>query len=790
MTRRVLQVRCFVAHLFLNAICAGVLLPFMATELHAADDRPTVAELKVRGNGKVESDAILTLLKTRQGDLLNPKTVQEDIRTLYDLGYFSDVRFLKKNVPGGIQIIIQVAEKPAITKIEFKGMEEVTEDSLKDKLKTKLYTIVNEATVTSDLRVIEKEYAEKGYYLARAHYNIEKSGANEVTLTYVVEEGGEVRVGEVFILGNKYFTEANITNELALKPVTRSSSYSSSASPGASLFKEDYLKRDTEFISYYYRDFGFAEVKIAKPIVNLDPDREYVRVTFQVEEGIQYNVGTIDVSGDLLFTKEELFEAMKLKPGALFKYSFFTGDIEMLVDKYGDLGYAYVDVNPKTTFNREKKTVDINYEITKGEKVYFGDMTVIGNTKTRDNVVRRELTVHDSELYSGTRLTRSKKDIERLGFFEEVQVIKERDQNQSNLMHLKFKVKEKPTGQLQAAVGFTPGQGTAENNWFGQGRYDEKNQSGRAYELNLTARWNGQRNYDLTTEFFNPRVNDSQWSSGVSAFLRNTVRQVLEDVDVQERRIGASTSLGRKIVELIRGTLIYQIQKTTQTHDDFLLDKFQEEGISSSLSFKVSRNNLDNRLDPTEGTDVSAVHKVTGGPLLRGDFEYQEDTFTGAYYRPLDFTDKYRTYFKFTSIFGYIYPLVASKPVPQFERYRLGGYDDMRGFDFSSIGPKYNVLQAPGGLARQFNKGGDKKVVVQAEYFMPVIPEAGIKALVFTDYGRVFDDDEALSTRSFDRDYGFGFRWITPIAPFRFEWAYPIIDGQPGDMKFIFYIGY
>lgn len=754
-----------------------------------AAEATTVVELKVRGNGKVESDAIVTLLKTRQGDPLNLKTVRDDIRTLYDLGYFSDVRILKKDVPGGIQLVIQVAEKPAITKIEFKGMEEVTEDSLKDKLKTKLYTIVNESTVTSDLRVIEKEYAEKGYYLSRAHYNIEKSGPNEVTLVYVVEEGGEVRVGEVFILGNKFFSEANIINELALKPVTRGSAYSSSASPGASLFKEEYLKRDTEFISYYYRDWGFAEVKIAKPVVNLDPDREYVRVTFQVEEGIQYNVGAIDVSGDLLFTKEELFEAMKLKPGALFKYSFFTGDIEMLVDKYGDLGYAYVDVNPKTTFNREKKTVDINYEITKGEKVYFGDMTVIGNTKTRDNVVRREMTVHDSELYSGTRLTKSKKDIERLGFFEEVQVIKERDQSQSNLMHLKFKVKEKPTGQLQAAVGFTPGQGTAENNWFGQGRYDEKNQSGHAYELNLTARWNGQRNYDLTSEFFNPRVNDSQWSSGVSAFLRNSVRQVLEDVDVQERRIGASTSLGRRIIELIRGTMIYQIQKTTQTTEDFLLDKFQEAGISSSMAFKLSRNSLDNRLDPTSGTDVSASHKITGGSVLRGDFEYQEDTINSAFYVPLDFTDKYRTYFKFSGIMSYIYQL-KDKPVPQFERYRLGGYDDLRGFDFSSIGPKYNVLQAPGGLSRPFNKGGDKKVVAQAEYFIPVIPEAGIKALIFTDYGRIFDDNEALSISGYERDYGFGFRWITPIAPFRFEWAYPIIDGQAGDMKFIFYIGY
>jgi outer membrane protein insertion porin family len=493
-----------------------------------------------------------------------------------------------------------------------------------------------------------------------------------------------------------------------------------------------------------------------------------------------------------LFTKEELFEAMKLKANQdkLFRHSFFLMDIEMLGEKYGDLGYANADINPRPTFNRENQTVDIVYEITKGEKVYFGTMLVSGNVKTRDNVVRREMLVTDSELYSGSRLNQSKREVERLGFFEEVQVLKEYDEQDKNMMHLRYKVKEKPTGQLQAAVGFTPGQGTTEASWFGQGRYDEKNQSGKGYELNLTGRWNGGRNYSIESQFYNPRVNDSLWSFGIGAFYRNEVREILEEIEVQERRYGGNVSVGRTILEKLRGTLIYQIQKTEQESDQFLLTKFLEEGISSSVTLKLSRNTTDNMLDPTQGSDLQAAQKFTGGPLLGGDFRYMESWASAAQFVPIDFTEKYRTYFRFYGLVSYIYPM-GDENVPSFERYRLGGYDDLRGYDLAEIGPKYSVLQAPGGAVREFNKGGDKKLLFQAEYFVPLIPEAGIKALVFGDAGRVYDDMEPLEFKNFKKDFGFGFRWITPIAPFRFEWAYPVMDdGSIGDMKFVFYIGY
>jgi outer membrane protein insertion porin family len=748
-----------------------------------------VQELRVRGNAKVESDAILTMLKSRKGDALDPQKVKDDIRTLHELGYFSDIRIFKVDVAGGVALVVQVAEKPSITKISFEGNEEITEETINEKLTTKLYTIVNEATITQDVRMIEKQYAEKGYYLARVTYTLTKKGPAEVELVFHVDEGGKVQVGDVHILGNQFYTDVDIINGapgLASRPFTRSSAFGSS-----SLYQDDFVKRDLEYMSYIYRDQGFAEVKVAKPFQTLDADRSFVRLTFQLEEGLQYDVGSIDVSGDLLFPKEELLEAMQLKPGELFRYSRFTRDIEMLVDKYGDLGYAYADVNPKTRFDREKRLVHIDYEITKGDKVYFGKMTIIGNTKTRDNVIRREFEIADSELYSGTGLSNTKANINRLGYFEEVQIIKERDEQQQNLLHLNVKVKEKPTGQLQAAIGFTPSSSGSEGSqWFGQGRYDEKNQSGKGWNTNVTGKWNGEDNYSLDAGFSDPRLNDSHWSAGVSAFYSNERRRALDDVSVTEVRKGGSVFVGRKIIELIRARLTYRLQKIERDSDGYLLPRFSEEGISSSAIVSLIRNDVDNYIDPTSGSEVTISQNFTGGPILRGDNQYMESRLDATAYLPIDFSETYRTYFKLHGVLAYIYPM-GDEPVPFYERYRLGGYNDLRGFDYLDIGPRFSLLRAPGGSRSTINKGGDKMMYYQLEYFMPLIPEAGIKALLFGDIGRVYDDDEAITWSGLSKDVGFGFRWITPIAPFRFEWAYPIDEqGRLGDMEIIFYIGY
>ena len=769
----------------LNRIYAlfALAVVLVSADIFAAGE--TIEDIVVRGNGRVESDAILTIIKTRRGDKLSEASVRDDMQTLFDLGYFSDLRIFRKSTAGGVTLVIQVAEKPAITAISYEGMHEVKEDDVKEKIETKLYTIVNEGKITGDLRAIEKVYAEKGFYLARVTYVLENVGPNEVVLKYMVDEGGMVQVSDVAIIGNQYFSDADLIQKMASQPFTRSAAYGSS-----SLFKDDFIKNDLGFLQWIYKDNGFAEVQVAKPHQVLDPDRHFVKITYKVEEGLQYNVGTIDLSGDLLFAKEDLTKLMKLKSGGLFRYGQFTRDIETMTDKYGDLGYAYADINPVVTFDKDKRQANINYEISKGEKIYFGDMTIIGNTKTRDNVLRRDFKVHDAELYHSTGLSDTRKELSRLGFFEDIQVLKERNSGDESVLDLKYKVKEKPTGQLQASVGYTPPQGGAtKSGFFGQGAYDEQNQSGYGYKTSLHGKWDGDRNYSLDLGFTNPRVNDSEWSAGTNVDFSHAVEEIITDVKTEEKKYGVSVFVGRKIIEEVTARVTYSLQKTDQNNDQYLADKFQMRGLQSSMIFSLFRYATDNNIAPTEGTEVTLRQKITGGPILRGDYKFQESSIDAAWYIPLDYSDTFRTYFRLSGSLSYIYSYLG-QPVPFAERYRLGGYNDMRGFDYQTLGPRFYMLRAPGYEPKAYNRGGDKKLLLQFEYFVPLIPEAGIKALAFMDMGRVYDDSELLSLKDMSRDVGFGFRWQTPIAPFRFEWAYPVVNGQLGDPKPIFSIGF
>lgn len=767
-------------------VLSVVLLALFCSNLALASD--LVKKMTVRGNAKVESDAILAILSTQAGTSLDKEAVRADILSLYDLGYFSDVRFFKEDFKGGIHVIVEVKEKPAVVEIRYVGLDELSEDEFKDKMETELFTIVDEGAITSDLRIIEKAYLEKGFYLAKASYKLIPVDGNpqQVELEYVVDEGGKVLVGDVFILGNEYFSDSDLIGQFFSKPYTRNSTFSA---PG-SVYNDDFLKRDAEFMAYLYKDQGFAEVKVAKPITVMDEDRSFVRVTFEVEEGIQYRVGSISFSGDMLYEEDELRSWMNLKKDELFRFTYFRKDIEVLIDKYGDKGYAFADVNPKPRFDRENKLVHLTYNIEKGEKIYFGEFTFAGNTKTRDNVIRRELEVSDGELYSGTRLNLSKRNIERLGYFEEVQTIKKRDPEKANVLNYRFKVKEKPTGQLQAALGFSPSSDSDENRFFGQGRYSEDNQSGYGWKTSLTGRWNGGNNYSLDIGFRNPRVNDSYWSFGVNGFTKNEVRRLTSDgVDIQERRKGVSLSIGRRVIELIRASIAVKYTQITQDSDVFILQRFKQGGLSRAIVLSLSRNSTNNYLDPSEGSNLRLSQQITGG-ALGGDRNYYETIADAAYYFPVDFSDTYRTYFKFHGNFGFLWP-IGDDPIPLFSRYMLGGPDNVRAYDYRDIGEKFNILRAPGGLASEIGLGGNKKALFQLEYFFPVIKEANIKGLLFYDTGRVYTEDQAVEFKDFSSDLGFGFRWITPVAPFRFEWAYPIENGEvSSDPKFIFFLGY
>jgi outer membrane protein insertion porin family len=751
---------------------------------------PTIVEFVTEGNLRVESDAIFSALSLKKGEVPSAQAVAKDIKALFNLGYFSDIRFYKVESNNGLQIKIKVVEKPSITNIRFEGLEELKEEDFKNVLETKQHTIIKEKDIASDVRKIEKKYAEKGFYLAKVDYVLEEKNKNEVELIFRIDEKSKVLVGDVTINGNNAFPSSELIENLATKPCVRS--LTGIVGSAACLFQQDYLNRDVEYLSFHYKDNGFANVKVAKPATVMDEDQKFVRVHLQIEEGLQYNIGNLSVSEDgveTLLSEKDLVEAMLLKQGKLFRYSKFAKDIETLMDKYGDLGYAYADVNPKTVFNDENKTVDIHYEITKGEKVFFGQILITGNTKTRDNVIRREFSIHESELFSGTKLTKSKAHINRLGYFEEVQVLKERQEDKEDLVNIRIKVKEKSTGQVQASLAYSPS-GQTKQSWSGQGRYEEKNQSGRGWITSFFGRYATNQDWDLELGFTDPKVYDSAWSFGTTVSERRLVRLYTSEIEIPESQSSIGVTIGRDIIELIRASVTLRHTYTKQLKDVFTYEDFKTGGVKNTVVLGLSRKDLDNNLDPTQGNWVSLSHSVNGGPL-KGDLQFMETLLDAWYYYPVDFSETYRTHFRLRGVMGKLWSF-REQEIPPSERYRLGGYENLRGYAFGTVGPRQRRLKSPLNGYNDYYFGGDKEIFFQFEYLVPLIPKAGIKAVFFADGGRSFEEDESYALKDFKKDVGFGFRWVTPIAPFRFEWAYPYIDKKQalGDLQFIFTLGY
>ncbi len=748
-------------------------------------------DISVEGNARVEKEAIINLMKSK--DTWTKETIRQDILAIYKLGYFSKVGIYEDKG----NLIVSVQEKPAISEIRLEGFKEISEEDIKKVLETKIYQIVNDGSIASDIGKIEKKYQEKGFFLAQATHVLEKKNDQEVAVVFKMDEGGKVLVGDVHILGRNYFSLVDLLDKMALRPYSRTSALGSS-----SIYQSERLGRDTEFLEYYYKDFGFADAKVAQPAVFMDTDKRFVRITFQIEEGLQYRVGQVSFSKDIgehLYTEKELAEDRLLQKGELFRYSYFSQDIEHLAELYGDLGYAYADINPITTFHKDTQTVDINYEITKGEKIYFGSILIAGNTKTRDNVIRRELEVFDSELYSGSKMTATKDNIQRLGYFDEVQILKERDAGSPENLNLKIKVKEKSTGSFNASLGYAPG-GDTSAKAFGQGRYEEKNQSGFGWTTSLALKFSSKTNYEVDTGFSNPRINDSQWSLGVYYSHQIQETRYGAGLEIPERRQTVSVTLGRDLFELVRGyvTLRHSVIKslestgTKNSQADLyaLFDDFQSDGKKNSITLALSRKKLDNYLDPTKGTSVTLQETFTGMGL-GGDYHFRESSLEGDWYIPLNFIEDFKTYLKFHGSFSKLWK-ASNRPIPSSERYRLGGYNTLRGFDFWELGPYEKRLRSPTGSSLDFNLGGNRQLYFQSEYFLPLIPQAGIKFVLFWDTGRVYREDDPFSLSQMEHDVGFGFRWITPFGPFRFEWATPYDKKKKsfGDMKFIFNIGY
>ncbi|MEQ1876311.1 MAG: outer membrane protein assembly factor BamA, partial [Bdellovibrionia bacterium] len=459
-----------------------------------------VSKITVAGNKKIEADAIKARIKTKPGSNLNGEQIREDVQSIFRMGYFYDVTVERT----GGELIFTVVEKPSMAEIKYEGNEEINDEDLAEATGLKPYEILDMNKIREAVEKMQKAYEEKGFFLAHIRHSIKDIQPGEtVELRFDIEENDKVKVKKITFLGNRHLKDGDLKGKMG----TQEGGFFSFIS-GSGSYKQEIFDRDVQLLQYLYFNEGYVQVKVDRPQVYVTPDKKSVYITVRVEEGDQFAVGNVDFAGDLLFSKDELFEGTEIQHSNIFVYETLQKDLRTVQAKYGDLGYAFANIIPRTQIREKDKKVDITFEIDKGQKVYFGEINVTGNSKTRDKVVRRELRIKEGELYNETRKRESLENVKRLGFFEDVAFNMSTPVDKPDLLNIDIVVKERNTGSIQVGAGYS-----TYSLFLFNARVDQANLFGRGQSLGVSVDLSAKASvYKLS--FTEPYFLDTEWSVG------------------------------------------------------------------------------------------------------------------------------------------------------------------------------------------------------------------------------------------------------------------------------------
>ena len=726
----------------------------------SAEDQPLIKLIEIRGNKKIENETVSGKIKSKIGNPFSEEVVQQDIKKLYSIGYFDDIRTEIEPFEGGLKLIFIFKEKPTIVSIDFQGNEEFKADALKEKITLTPGAIASPSLITDNVNKVISFYQSEGYWDAKVIPVTREISDEAVALTFQVTEGDKAVIKTITIAGNKALSAKMIKKAMKTKERGLFSFLTNSG-----IYNKEEIEIDIERIKELYHSKGYISASVSEPEVTFNSDKTKIYVKISVSEGSQYKVGEFGIKGNTVFSIPDILKSVETASGKIFNKTALREDIDKILALYSEKGYARADVDPLINVDNEAKIANITLSIIEGDIYRVGKIEISGNTKTRDKVIRREVRLDEGNIFNSKLLTRSYQRINNLDYFETANITST-PRAEKKLIDLNINVKEKLTGMMSIGGGYS-----SIDKFMFMGEVTQRNLFGKGLYLSFKANLSSIRtNYNIS-------LNDPWFMDKPISATFNLYNESFQYPDYDKKANGLSIGFGKELSEYVRGNINYTLEQVEITDiavdASSLIASQKGEKVTSSVSPSVSIDTRDNYLDPTTGSR-NALHTTFAG--IGGDNYFAKGVVDSSWYFPVmrGITFNIRGRFGYASGF-------SGKELPLYERFYVDGISTVRGLGFGEAGPRNEKNE---------KIGGNRELIFNTEFIFPIEKEIRLKGVVFFDAGRAFDDSEDISFAALRTTAGAGFRWMSPFGPIRLEWGYNL-DRQfdEGSSKIEFSMG-
>ena len=716
----------------------------------AAAQERTIESVLVEGNERIEADTVRSYLSVGPGDAFDADAVNASLKSLFESGLFADVAIQRE----GNALVVRVVENPIINRVVFEGNDAIDDDELGAEIQLQPRVVYTRPRVQADLQRLTEIYRRSGRFAATIEPVVIQLEQNRVDLVFEVNEGPITEVQRINFIGNTHFSDSALRDVIQ---TVESAWYRFATS--ADTYDPDRLTFDRELLRRFYLANGYVDFRVISAVAELTPDRSDFIITFSIEEGERYRVAALDIESRLRdLSPDDLLPVVDIEAGDWYDAEQVEDTLVALTEVIGSRGYAFVDVQPRVDRDREATTVDVTFEIDEGPRVYVERIDIVGNVRTRDEVIRREFRLVEGDAFNTALIRRSRQRIMNLGYFDKVD-ISTSEGTAPDRSVLTVEVDEVPTGELSFGAGVSSADGL-----LGDIAIRERNLLGRGQDLRLALTISARRQ-EIDLGFTEPYFLDRDVAAGFDVFRRTVDLQ--DESSFDRETIGSTVRVGYPLAERLRHSVSYTIKNDEVSNivagtSRFIADQ-EGETTTSAVSHTLSYDVRDSRIDPTEGFYVRFGQEFAG---LGGDSRFLKHTLTyGHFYSIAD---------------GWVLSGIAraghiaglDEDVGIVDRFFLGGRR-LRGFEPSGVGPRDAVTDDA--------LGGNLFYSVTGELGFPlgVGDELNLRGAVFVDVGSLTEIDatgpDLLDEASPRLSVGVGINFRSPIGPIRLDFSRALI---------------